>query len=138
MAKKNVENNIIQNVHNEIVQMHEKKFLEQLSMILNHYGWSTLQGGQKCCHIVLFSRGVHVWTSTMVILEHIFPTVLHNMVDYNTKNSIAKKFSFSNLYCAILKYICGKKYTWLCAKKCKYTQKMIEMIFSLYEICSIY
>jgi len=69
----------------------------------------TLQGGQKCCHIVLFSKGVHVWTSTMVILEHIFLNFLHNMVGYNTKNSIAKKIPFSNLYCAIPKCICGKK-----------------------------
>jgi hypothetical protein len=23
-------------------------------------GENTLQGGQKCCHIVLFSKGVHV------------------------------------------------------------------------------
>jgi hypothetical protein len=31
------------------------------------------------------------------------------MVDYNTKNSIAKKIPYFNLYCAIPKYICGKK-----------------------------
>jgi hypothetical protein len=95
-------------------------------------------GGQKFCHIVLVSRGVHVWISTMVILEHIFPNFLHNMVDYNTKNSIAKKIIFSNLYCEVPKYICGKKSMSLYIKKCKYIQKMIEMIFSLYEICSIY
>jgi hypothetical protein len=65
----------------------------------------TTGGGQKWCHIVLVSRGVHVWTSTMVT----FPKILHNMVDYNTKNSIAKKIPFSNLYCAIPKYFCGKK-----------------------------
>ncbi len=76
--------------------------------------------------------------STMVILEHIFPNFLHNMVDYNTKNSIAKKIPFSNLHCEVPKYICGKKCISLCIKKCKYTQKMIEMIFSLYEICNIY
>jgi hypothetical protein len=57
-------------------------------IIIHTKGESTLWGGQKCCHIVLFSKGVHVWTSTMVILEHIFPNLLHNMVDYNTKNSI--------------------------------------------------
>ncbi len=60
------------------------------------------------------------------------------MVDYNTKNSIAKKIPFSNLYCEVPKYICGKKCISLCIKNCKYTQKMIEMIFSLYEICNIY
>jgi len=60
------------------------------------------------------------------------------MVDYNTKNLIAKKIHFSNLCCEVAKYICGKKRMSLCTKKCKYIQKMIEMIFSLYEICSIY
>jgi len=39
----------------------------------------------------------------------------------------------------MLKYICVKQiYTSQCIKKWKYTQKMIEMIFSIYEICSIY
>jgi hypothetical protein len=75
---------------------------------ISFLGESTLRGGQKCCHIVLFSRGVHVWTSTMVILEHIFPNFLHNMIDYNTKNSIAILFNFSNLYCMIPNYIHGK------------------------------
>ncbi len=60
-------------------------------------GWKHTTRGQKCCHIVLFSKGVHVWTSTMVILEHIFPNFLHNMVDYDTKNSITKKIHFSQL-----------------------------------------
>jgi hypothetical protein len=71
-------------------------------------------------------------------MEHIFRKFLHNMVDYNTKNSITKKIHVSNLHCAILKYICGKKCTLLCTKKCKYIQKMIEMIFSFYEIYNIY
>jgi hypothetical protein len=31
-----------------------------------------------------------------------------------------------------------KKCTSLCTKKWIYIQKMIEMIFSIYEICSIY
>jgi hypothetical protein len=43
------------------------------------------------------------------ILEHIFPNFLHNMVCHNTKDSIKKKFNFSNLYCVIPKYICDKK-----------------------------
>jgi hypothetical protein len=78
--------------------------IEQFIKVKAHYG-----GGQKCCHIVLFSKVVRVWTSTMVILKHIFPNFLHNMVEHNTKNSITKIFPFSNLYCAIPKYICGKK-----------------------------
>ncbi len=78
---------------------------------------STLQAGQKCCHIVLFSKGVHIWTSTMVGLEHIFPNFLHNMVDHNTKNSIENKIHFPNLYCVIPKYICGKKNVCHCVQK---------------------
>jgi hypothetical protein len=38
----------------------------------------------------------------------------------------------------MLDYICAKKKMSQHTKKCKYTQKMIEMIFSLYEMCSIY
>jgi hypothetical protein len=73
-------------------------------------GESTLGKGQKCYHIVLFSKGVHVWTLTMVILEHIFPNFSHIMVDHNTKYSkIKKKIPSSNLYCVIPKYICDKK-----------------------------
>jgi hypothetical protein len=101
-------------------------------------GESTLRGGQKCYHIVLFSRGVHVWTSTMIILEHIFPNFLHNMVDYNTKNSIARKIHFPTYIVWLQSIFVEKKCTSLCTKKCKYTQKMSEMIFSIYEICSIY
>jgi hypothetical protein len=63
----------------------------QVGMWVKAHYWG---GGEKCCHFVLFSRGVHVWASTMVIFEHIFPKVLHNMVDYNKKKSIVKKFLF--------------------------------------------
>ncbi len=38
-----------------------------------------------------------------------FSIILHNMVDYNTKNLIAKKIPFLNLYCEVPKYISGKK-----------------------------
>jgi len=55
---------------------------------------SHCRGVQKCYHIILFSTSVHVWTSTIVILEHFFPFFFHNMVDYNTKKSITKKKSF--------------------------------------------
>jgi hypothetical protein len=57
------------------------------------------------------------------------------MVDYNTKNSITKKIPFSNLYCEVPKYICGKK---MYVIVYKYNQKMIKIIYNLYEICSIY
>jgi hypothetical protein len=73
----------------------------------------------------------------MIIVEHIFPNFLHNMVDHNTKNLIKRKIHFSNLYRVIPKYICCKKSMSLSTKKCKYTLE-IEMIFILYEICNIY
>jgi hypothetical protein len=38
----------------------------------------------------------------------------------------------------MLEYICAKKIMSHCHKKWKYIQKMIEMIFNLYEICNIY
>ncbi len=89
----------------------ERKKLFSESLLSKHVygnmGESTLWGGQKCCHIVLFYRGVHVWTLTMVILEHIFPIFLHSMVFYNRKNSIT--IFFSNLYWEVPKYICGTK-----------------------------
>jgi hypothetical protein len=108
-------------------------FLVDISM-----GESTLQGGQNCCHIVLFSRGVCVWTSTMIISEHIFPNFLLNMVDYDTKNLIANNCFFPTYIVRFQSIFVAKKYISPCIKKCKYIQKMIEMIFSLYEICSIY
>jgi hypothetical protein len=92
---------------------------------------STSQGGQKCCHIVLLSKGVHVWISTMVILEHIYPNFLHNMVDYNTKNSITKKIPLPTYIVQFQSIFVAKKCMSLCTKKCKYTQKVIEMIFNL-------
>jgi hypothetical protein len=109
-----------------------------------HFGWfrmvdeSTLRGGQKCCHIVLFSRCVYVWNSTMVILKHIFPNILHNMVSYNTKNSITNKIPFPTYIVWFQNIFMAKKCTSLYTKNCKYTQKNIEMIFSIYEISSIY
>jgi hypothetical protein len=94
-----------------------------------HYfnkGESTLWRGKKCCHIVPFSKGVHIWASTMVILEHIFPNFLHNMIDYNIKNSITKKIHFSNLYCEVPKYICGKKKYILYSLRWKYIKKWLK------------
>jgi hypothetical protein len=37
----------------------------------------------------------------MVILEHIFPIFLYNMVDITQKIQIKNKILFSNLYCVI-------------------------------------
>jgi hypothetical protein len=88
-------------------------FVNFLGLIVCFYicvhGWKHTRGGQKCCHIVYFFKDVHVWTSTMVILKHIFSKFLHNLVDYNTKKLIAKEIPFSNLYCEAPKYMRGKK-----------------------------
>jgi hypothetical protein len=84
--------------------------LPQNFFFLLFLGWMHTTGGLKMfSHYIVFSKGVHFWTSTKVILEHIFSNFLHNMVDFNTKNSITKKIHFSNLYCEVPKYICGKK-----------------------------
>jgi hypothetical protein len=58
------------------------------------------------------------------------------MVYYNTKIQSQKKnptysVQFQSIFVT-------KKCTSMCIKKCKYTQKMIEMIFSIYVIFSIY
>jgi len=49
-----------------------------------------------------------------------------------------QKTRFFYVYDVMLKYICVKEYTSQHTKKCKYIQKIIEMIFNLYEICYIY
>jgi hypothetical protein len=82
-----------------------------------HYVWGG--GAPPRSHSVLFSKVVHVWTSTTVILEYIFPNILHNMVNHNTIN-----------YIYISTYIVWFQNIFV-TKKCKYTLKMIKMIFSL-------
>jgi hypothetical protein len=55
------------------------------------------------------------------------------MVKHNPKKWIEKKFIFS-LYYDGLEYICMKKYNVSQhIQKCKYTPKMIEMIFNFLE-----
>jgi len=71
----------------------------------------------------------------MVMLEHIFPNFLHNMVDYNTNNLIAKILFFFPTYIVRFQSIfMAKKCKHYVLKKCKYTQKMIEMILSLWNL----
>jgi hypothetical protein len=65
----------------------------------------------------LFSKSVHVWTSTMVILQHIFPIFLHNMVDYNTKSLITKKYFFPTYIVQFQNMFVANKCTSLCTKK---------------------
>jgi hypothetical protein len=52
----------------------------------------------------------------MVILKHIFPKILHNMVDCNTKNSIAKKFFFKT-------YIARLQNIFVAKNVCQYVLK---------------
>ncbi len=74
----------------------------------------------------------------MVILGHIFLIFLHNMVDYNTKIQLQRKLFFPTYIVRFQNIFVAKQCMSLCIKNCKYTQKMIEMIFTLYEICNIY
>jgi hypothetical protein len=76
--------------------------------ILNPMSESTLWEGKKCCHIVLFSKGVHFWTSTVVILEHIFPNVLYNMLDHNTKFNRKENTFFQLILCDSKTYLWQK------------------------------
>jgi len=55
-----------------------------------------------------------------------------------TQRSKMQKTRFFYVYDVMLEYICAKEYTSQHTKKCKYIQKIIEMIFNLYEICYIY
>jgi hypothetical protein len=59
-----------------------------------------------------FKVKTHYGKAKNVVTSYYFLGILkllHNMLNYNTKNSIAKNFFFSNLYCEVLKYIYGKK-----------------------------
>ncbi len=58
--------------------------------VKSHY-----EGAKNVVTLYYFIGVSIVWTSTMVILKHIFPKILRNMVDYNTNNSIT--IFFSNL-----------------------------------------
>jgi hypothetical protein len=49
-----------------------------------------------------------------------------------------RKFFFPTYIVQFQNIFVVKKCTSLCTKKCKYTQKMIEMIFSFYEVCNMY
>jgi hypothetical protein len=66
-------------------------------------------GGPKMLSHYIIFQGCPCLNFNMVKLEHIFSKYLHNMVDYNTKNSIVNKIIFPTLYCANSKYICDKK-----------------------------
>ncbi len=99
---------------------------------------NTLRGGQQCCHIVLFSRGCPCLNFNHGNIGAYFFNFFHNMLDHNTKNSIAKIYFFPTYIVRFQSIFVAKKCMLLCTKKCKYTKKMIEMSFRLYEICSIY
>jgi hypothetical protein len=71
---------------------------------------STLWWPPLECHIVLLSRGVHVWMYSTLNFWKNFTIFLHIMLEYNLG-----------------------KITILCTQKHKYTPKIIEMIFNIYE-----
>jgi len=95
-------------------------------------GESTLGGGggaKMLSHCIAF-QGCPCLNFNHGDIGAYFSKHLHNMVYYNTKNSIAKKNSFFQLI------LWGSKiYFWQkhcrspCIKECKYTQKMIENDF---------
>jgi hypothetical protein len=62
---------------------------------------------------------------------------LHIMIAQNSKKSNAKKLHYCISYDVMLKYICAKKNHNM-LKKCKYIQKMIEMIlnFMKFVLCT--
>jgi hypothetical protein len=60
------------------------------------------------------------------------------MVDYNTKFQLQKNLFFKTYIVQFHNIFVAKNYMSLCTTKCKYTQKMIEMFFRLYEICDNY
>jgi hypothetical protein len=67
----------------------------------------------------------------------------HNVFVYYGKSKLKEmncltNYTFFISYDVMLKYICAKKYTSQCTKKCKYIQEMIEIIFNIYETCDIY
>ncbi len=100
-------------------QLGEASILDEVTNIIAKdkiivRGESTLWGDQN---VVLFSKSVHVWTSTMVILQHIFPIFLHNMVDYNTKSLITKKYFFPTYIVQFQNMFVANKCTSLCTKK---------------------
>ncbi len=67
-----------------------------------------------------------------------FHNFLHIMVSQNPMKPNAKEITFFYfIECNVKIYFCNI-YMSQSTKKCKYPQKMIEMIFNLYEICNIY
>jgi hypothetical protein len=75
----------------------------------------------------------------MVILKHVFSSFWHNMVNHNTKNSIKKRKSFSQfILCDSNIYLLQTNVHHYVFQKCEYILKLIEMVFSIYEICNIY
>jgi len=60
-------------------------------------------------HCIVFQGCLCLNFNHSNIGAYFFPNFLHNMVDYNTKNSITKKIPFFNLYCAIPNIFMAKK-----------------------------
>jgi hypothetical protein len=54
------------------------------------------------------------------------------------RSQMSEKLHFKISYDVMLEYICAKNNISQHIKNCIYNQKRIEIIFSLYEICTIY
>jgi len=100
-------------------------------------GENTIWGMKIFIHCTVFQRYPCLKFNQYNIGTYFFK-FLHNMINYNTKNSITKKFFFSTYIVKFQNIFVIKKCMSLCIKKYKYIPKMIEMIFSFYEICNIY
>jgi hypothetical protein len=100
-------------------------------------GWKHTTGGPKMLsHCIVFEGCPCLNFNHGNIGAYFSNFFLHNMVNYNTKNSIT--IFFSNLYYEVPRIFVAKKYTSLCTKDVNILKKMIEMIFNFYEIFSIY
>jgi hypothetical protein len=101
----------------------------QKGLIWRRYGWkhtTKRKGGGRMLSHCIVSKGVHVWTSTMVILKHIFLFFLHNMEYYNRKNWITILFFFQLILCDSKEYLWQK---YVCIKKCKLLKKWLKWFF---------
>jgi hypothetical protein len=110
-------------------------------VVFNAYmmkGENTLKGGQDGCLIVLFFKGTMFELQPYHYYKNISQYFCMLWLVKTKRNLMPKKVHFIISYDVILKYNCTKKCTLQSTKKCKYIQEMIEMIFNIYEICSIY
>jgi hypothetical protein len=101
-------------------------------------GWKHIRKSQDYCHIVFFSRVPCLNFNHVIIMKDFY-----NVFAYYGKSKpkeIKCQINYLSYFIDfMLKYICAKNiYITNLLKKCKHIQKMIEMIFNIYEICTMY